>query len=344
MEWLNSNQIKVNPVKRPKKITGTRFASIMGLNTWNTPFKTWCEITRTYEEPFVDTKYTRAGKIIEPKQAEYVKKAYFMIDLTSPTDVYGENYFKKTYGDFFPENPIFGGMWDYILKDDGKITGVLEMKTTKRAEDWKDGIPEYYALQAALYAFLLGVEDVIMVVSFLEDSDYEHPENFVPSAKNTRVIPFTLSEKYPNFARYVKQGINFWNDYVVTGISPEYDEKADAEILKELRTNNFSPDTDINLVISDAEKLKKQIEKMSAEIKPLQERLDTLTGIIKSAAIEQFRGGDKKVNIQGKDYVWTVSRGVSVKVNKNALEKDGLLDKYSTTEPTYKLTATIKEE
>ena len=51
-----------------KKITGTRFAAIMGLNKWTTPFNAWCAITRTYEEPFEDTIYTVAGKTIEPKQ------------------------------------------------------------------------------------------------------------------------------------------------------------------------------------------------------------------------------------------------------------------------------------
>ena len=58
MEWLDGNRIKINPPKRPKRITGTRFASILGLDRWNTPFKTWCAITRTYEEPFVDNVYT----------------------------------------------------------------------------------------------------------------------------------------------------------------------------------------------------------------------------------------------------------------------------------------------
>lgn len=72
-EWLESKQLKIIPPKRPKKVTGTRFAAIMGLNAWNTPFKTWCEITRTYEEPFEETIYTAAGKAIEPKQAEYMK-------------------------------------------------------------------------------------------------------------------------------------------------------------------------------------------------------------------------------------------------------------------------------
>ena len=62
-EFIN-NTLKIEPPKKPKKITGTRFASILGLDRWNSPFKTWCAITRTYEEPFEDTIYTIAGKII----------------------------------------------------------------------------------------------------------------------------------------------------------------------------------------------------------------------------------------------------------------------------------------
>ena len=168
-----NNTVVTDPPKRPKKITGTRFASILDLNRWNTPFKTWCAITRTYEEPFVDSKYTIAGKIIEPKIINYLNKVYFFGDLKSPTDIYGKDYFNKTYGDFFKDVEIFGGMWDALYYEDGKAAAVIEIKTTKRAEDWSNGAPNYYALQAALYAYLLGIDDVVMAASFLEEKDYE---------------------------------------------------------------------------------------------------------------------------------------------------------------------------
>ena len=130
MEWLDGNKIQIIPPKRPKKLTGTRFATILGLNPWSTPFEIWCEVTRTYQKPFEDTIYTIAGKTIEPKQAEYMKQTYFMSNLVTPTDLWGKDYFNKTYGDFFKESPILGGMWDYLLYGkDGKPTTVLEMKT-----------------------------------------------------------------------------------------------------------------------------------------------------------------------------------------------------------------------
>lgn len=345
MEWLG-NQLKVDKPKRPKKITGTRFASIMGLNPWSSEFATWCEITKTYQEPFEDTIYTIAGKTIEPKQAEYVKKAYFLPHLITPTDVYGEDYFNKTYGDFFPENKVLGGMWDYLNKDDGKkVSHVLEMKTTKRAEDWKDDIPEYYAMQGALYAYLLGVDDVLMVVSFLEEKDYAHPEKFKCTAKNTKVIPFKVSERYPDMKKLVKKAETWYRDYVETGISPAFDEKVDEKILKELRKNNVNPDTDVESLLKEADKIIEKLAVYEEMTKPLEDRLENIKGQIKQYAQGQFRDGDKKVELSSSKTVWTLSKSVTTTVDKKKLEKDKLLEKYSTQSETYRLTSkAIKEE
>lgn len=340
MEWLENNCLKIVPPKKPKKITGTRFAAIMGKNTWNTPFKTWCEITRTYEEPFEDTIYTIAGKVIEPKQAEYMRRAYFMTGLKTPTDIFGENYFQKTFGDFFKESPIFGGMWDYLLYDEsGKPTTVLEMKTTKRSEDWENDIPEYYALQAALYAYLLGVDSVMMVASFLEDKDYKNPEAFIPSSSNTIVIPFKVSERYPDFQKLIKKAEKWWKTCVEGGVSPAFDEKRDADILKVLRTNTLNPETDIESVLEEAEALQEEIDKVNESIADKESRLKTLKDIIKEHAIKSFRDGDKSVALQSKRYIWNVSCSVRKDIDKEALKADGLLDKYNTkSTTTYRLT------
>jgi predicted phage-related endonuclease len=275
-----------------------------------------------------------------------MKKSYFMTNLISPTDIYGEDYFKKTWGDFFGDTPILGGMWDYLLYDrNGKPTTVLEMKTTKRAEDWADDIPEYYALQAALYAYLLGVDDVIMVASFLEEKDYADPSKYTPSAKNTMTKPFKVSERYPEFEKkYVKPALKWWRDHVETGISPAFDEKKDAEILKVLRTNNLSPETDLNDLVKEAEELKDHIEQVQATVADDEKRYKLLTEMIKKAAIAKFRDGDKKVSIAGTVYSWEVSKTTTTKIDKDAMKADGVLDKYSVAEDSYRLSPkAIKE-
>lgn len=348
MEWLDGNKIQIIPPKRPKKLTGTRFATILGLNPWSTPFEIWCEVTRTYQKPFEDTIYTIAGKTIEPKQAEYMKQTYFMSNLVTPTDIWGKDYFRQTYGDFFRESPVLGGMWDYLLYGkDGKPTTVLEMKTSKRVEDWKDDIPEYYALQAALYAYLLGVDEVIMVASFLEPKDYDVPEKFVCSGENTITRPFKVSERYPDFEKkYVKPALKWWKDYVESGISPAFDERKDAEILKALRTNNLSPETDMAALVKEAEDLKDTMERILAHegIPDMEKRYKVVTDMIKKAAIAQFRDGDKKVSIAGSAYNWEVSRTSTTKIDKDAMKADGILAKYTTTEDSYRISPKIIKE
>lgn len=336
MEWLDGNRVKITPPKKCKKITGTRFATILGLNPWSTAFEMWCAITRTYEKPFEDTIYTVAGKVIEPKQAEYMENSYGM-DIIRPSDVWGKDYFSKTYGDFFPRHKHLGGMWDYLLKgEDGKVEAILEMKTTKRVEDWEDDVPEYYALQAALYAYLYGVDNVIMVVSFLSEKDYDNPEDYVPNVSNTVTKEFKVSERYPDFANMVAQVEQWWTDHVDTGISPVFDETKDAEILKALRTNSVST-TDIQDVIKEAETLKSEIDDVEKQISDKEKKLKVLNDTIKEHALSKFRDGDKKVEIKGSTYVWTVSKTETTSIDKDALTADGLLDKYTKKTETYRM-------
>lgn len=337
MEWLDGNRIRIVPPKRPKKLTATRFATVLGLNPWSTPFEIWCAVTRTWEKPFEDTKFTLAGKAIEPKQAAYMKDTYMMSNLVTPTEIWGEDYFHKTYGDFFPEQKILGGMYDFLLYGkNGKPTTVLEMKTTGRVEDWKDDIPEYYALQAALYAYLLGVDEVIMVASFLEPKDYDDPEKFVCSGENTITRPFKVSERYPDFEKkYVKPALKWWKDFVESGISPAFDERKDAEILKALRTNNLSPETDMAALVKEAEDLKTKLDAHAAEVAEDEKRYKVLTDMLKAKAIEQFRDGDTKSVITGSRYAWEIRKTERSSIDKKRMEKDGCLKKYTVTTPTY---------
>ena len=338
MRWIEGNQIKVDPPKRPKRITGTRFASILGLDRWNSEFKTWCAITRTYEEPFVENKYTKAGKAIEPKIVDYLRKAYWM-DIKTPEDIYGKNYFEKTWGNFFPDIDTFGGMWDALYYENGGMSAVIEIKTTKRVEDWKDGAPDNYALQAALYAYLLGVDNVIMVCAFLEEGDYDKPEDFVPHAGNTIIDEFSISERFPRFQAHINRATDWWNDHVVTGISPEFDEKKDADILKELRKNTITVDTDIDALIVEGEKLKDAIDLIKeSELKDMEKRLNEIKGQVRKYCMGQFREGDQRVAIPGERYEWVLSKSVGTEIDKKALEKDGLLGKYSKEKVGYRFT------
>jgi len=344
INWKDSH-IEVDPPKRAKKITGTRFGAILGLNPWSTPFASWCEITKTYQEPFVDTIYTQAGKVIEGKQIEYMRKAYAMRNLLTPTDVYGPDFFQRTYGDFFGDKKIFGGMWDSILVDENGVPeAVLEFKTTKRSEDWEQDIPEYYALQASLYAYLLGVDYVIMVGTFLEPSDYDHPEDFIPSAENTITRDFRVSERYPNFQQYINAATTWWEEHVLTGISPAYDPKKDEDILKELSKVTAAPGTEWDAVIAEAESLKDEIDIAKAAIAGKEKRYKQITDMLKQDSMSNFIPGIKNVEINGSRYTFSIKKSVKPVLDEDAIKADGLFDQYSVEKTTYTITAKLNKE
>lgn len=344
IKWVESH-IEVAPPKRPKKLTATRFASVLDLNPWSTPFEIWCAVTRTYEKPFEDTKYTVAGKTIEPKQIAYMRQSYQMDNLMTPTDMYGKDYFSTTMGDFFGDTPILGGMWDSLLVDeDKKPETVLEFKTTSRIEDWKNDIPEYYALQAALYAFLLGIENVVMICSALEPKDYDHPEDFVPTVANTFTRMFKLHERYPDFEAKCRYVVEWWNTYVETGISPNYDEKKDAEILTALRTVSVDAGADLKALLKEADSLKDEIDAEESKLKQKKDRLKALTDRFKAEALSRFGADDKYVTLEGEHYRWKMTKYVTCKLDEKRLKADGLYDRYATSDTSYKMTSTKIEE
>ena len=358
IKW-NGSTIVVDAPKKPKKITGTHFPTVLGFDPWKTPFEAWCRCTRTYEIPFEGNKYTNAGEIIEPKVFDFLRTSMgFGKKLITPEDVYGKDHFKKTWGDFFPDKDIFGGMWDCLVVDgEGKPEYVVEIKTVQvdgrsgSLEDrWKDGeAPHYQALQASLYAYLLGIDKVLMVAVALEDKkgDYEHPEQVVPSYANGNVYidEFKVSERYPNFDLYIEQAKAWWKTYVLNGISPEFDEKKDAEILKALRTNSLNPETDMAALVSEAEQLKTEIDEVSLSVAEKEKRLKAINEQIKKYALEQFRDGDKKVSIKGQRYEWVLSKTATTELDKDSLKADGLYEKYIKEKINYRLTTSeIKED
>ena len=100
----------------------------------------------------------------------------------------------------------------------------------------------------------------------------------------------------------------------------------------------LTPETDIEALVAEAEALKKELDGVAASTAEKEKRLKTINDIIKEHAMSQFRDGDKKVEVKGSVYVWTVSRSETTGIDKDALKADGLLDKYSKKSVQYRMT------
>ena len=350
LKWENGHIVTECP-KKPKKITGTHFPEILGIHPYTTAFEAWCRCTRTFELPFEGNEYTHAGEVIEPKVDAYLRDE-MMYNLITPEDKYGKDFFKQTWGDFFPEQKIFGGMWDaLILTDTGEVESVVEIKTVLAdghsgdfEDRWKDGkAPDYQALQASLYAHLLGIRNVMVigVPLYRSKGDYENPEQVKVGYAygNFWIDEFDIYERYPNFADYIERAVVFWKNNVLSGVSPQYDENKDADILKELRKVSIDKDSEnLEDILAEAEQLQAEIEEVKAGIAEKEKRLKVLTEFFKTDAMKHFEDpGITSVDVSGSRYRWTVNKSTKTSVDTAKLKKDGLYEKYTKTDETYTL-------
>ena len=91
-------------------------------------------------------------------------------------------------------------------------------------------------------------------------------------------------------------------------------------------------------MIAEAEGIKKELDEVAATTADKEKRLKVINDIIKEHAVSQFREGDKKVEVKGATYCWTVSRSETTTIDKDALKADGLLDKYQKKSEQYRMT------
>ena len=350
MNWHYSEDRKhielEQPPKQHKLLTGTRFASCLGLNPYSSPFQIWCECTKLVTPPYEETMYTRAGRIIEPLQREYVSKTF--PNIKGPEEYFGNAYEMYRWNFFDDKFKPYGGLWDAVsTKSNGKdIAMVVEFKTANSAAKWVDGPPIYYLMQGALYAKMLGLDKVLFVASFLSPMDYAHPEEFVPNETNTTMIVKKLKDivlevdgEYLSFDELYDKGLDFWNNYVLTGISPEFDEKLDKEYLDIIRASKPSNDNDLTTMCVEAIKIAKEIKSLeiSSGIKVKKDELKVLEDAIKKVMIDS--------NLDRCDK-YKLKRDVKLKFNEKALEKDNkaLYNKYCEESISYTLSKDLKEE
>lgn len=341
MDWkFNDERSRIvlsEPPKRPKKITATRLGSILGLNPWQSPFATWCEMCRVYKEPFVENKYTKAGKTIEPIIIDWLKDE-FEDGVVSPADFYGNTWstVKKQY-DFYKGTKIFGGMWDAkIVNLNNEAVAIIEIKTSSRPQDWEDGVPYEKLVQALQYGHLEGAKRTFVAVAFLSDEDYMHPQRFVPkSGENIKLYSFdtenaciTFDGEDTTISELIEYARQWWKAYVLTGISPEFKGKKDDEILKVLKTQRPDLDTekDLGIIMGKVDELEKKISKIKAEnsLDDLEKELKDYKDALKKKLQGGMNEDDEKVEV-GK---WSLTKAERTSVDTAKMKKDGIYDNY----------------
>lgn len=292
----NRERIIISPPKQTLRISGHRLSSILGLNKYQSQFGAWAEITKLAKLPFEDNKYLNAGRVLEPKIIEYVGKSF--PNVMSIKDYYGSSFEEYEFNNFKDDSNIFGGVIDAVstANDKKTITMICECKTSGHPEQWRNGnVPVEYLLQGALYSYLKGLDRVLFACTFLDDVDYGRPQDVVVNDKNTILVVkrlkdmlFEIDGEYYNIEGCMQKAVEWWQNHVMTGISPEFDEKADKEYLDIIRATDATKDNDLVDVCKEALDLAIKIDELkeTSGINALEKRLKLLETSIKNEMIE----------------------------------------------------------
>lgn len=332
-EWKYSDDRKriilTEPPKQKLRITGHRFASVLGLNQYQSPFGSWCEITKLVKLPFEDNKYTIAGKTIEPKLINFVREKF--PNCMSIEEYYGNNIEKYRWNNFVDDSNIFGGVMDAVAtKNDLKtILAVVECKTSSKPHLWENNqVPIEYLLQGCEYSYLKKLDRVIFICAFLQEADYNHPEKFVPTEENTILVVKKIKDvriEMPNgdlisFKEAIAYCEDWWHKYIETGISPEFDEKKDKEYLDIIRTSKPQNDNDLDNLCISAKLLEDEINDIidKNELDKKQKELKTLKDGIKEKMMDMLSDGETKVSYRQ----WKLTGSISNKFDDKKFKKE----------------------
>ena len=201
-------------------------------------------------------------------------------------------------------------------------------------------------LQGAEYAKLKGIDRIIFVCSFLKDDDYNHPENFKVTDENTTIVIKKLSDilveihgEYYNIDGLFDIATSWWNRFIETGISPQFDEKTDKEYLDIIRATDATKDEELEDVCKKAYDLNITIKNLKEDvgIDALEKQLKNYETAIKAKMIESDLAtcGNYKLK-----------KTIKSKFDETAFKKDyeDLYIKYSEETESYTLTKNNQKE
>lgn len=339
------------PPKQRLRITGHRMASVLGLNPYQTPFGAWAEITKLVKLPFEDTKYTLAGKAIEPKLIDLIAKKF--PNTMSIEEYYGNNIDTYRYNNFVNDSNVFGGVMDAVCTEDDMktLTAIIECKTSSKPQEWENNnVPITHLLQGAEYAYLKGIDRIVFICAFLQDDDYNHPEQFKPTEKNTIIVVKKLKDivvdvngKLMTFEDIIKYCEEWWNNHIEKGVSPRFDEIKDKEYLDIMRETQPGNDNDLDSLINYASFLQDEINTIRKNnlLDNLEKTLKTVESSIKEKMMELLGENETKVQYGTYKLSGTVSKKFDEKLFKQDHPKT--YENYMKDSITYRLTK-VKEK
>lgn len=314
------------PEKRfVRKISGTSFAGIVGMSPWDTRFTAMCKFLGLCDEDISSKPAVVAGKVLEEVIVEHCRH----LGVIPASEVFEP---RTGSHDEWPsdfDDPDFVGHLDGMMADG---SAVVEVKTTGRPEDWADGVPMHYWLQASLYAHFMGVDKIVFLVGILTDEDRRNPLNWDPAGHVYRVDV----QKHPDTEKLIEKAREIRHSTLRSEVVPltQYDPSSpkDKELMDYFQSRLLEGGELFDKACELAE-VEDRIRQIETENKDLYDRAKSLRETLKTAMVSSERG---QVTTQSGTYklVKTTRRTL----DKALIIEDGLdPDRYSKTTESYTL-------
>jgi hypothetical protein len=348
--------IRFDKKKKPKKVTGSRFSTILGKDDYNTAFSVACEMAYLYKDD-APSKHTEAGDVLEPVIRSYVRtnaKEFLSEGLNcSDGDVIGveEPVPSMMCGhDHFPDGGIFGGMVDGYVLVNGKRVAVLEIKTTNNEAKWIDaetgtrtGVPINYCYQTALYAHLSGLKKIVFAAGFLRDEHYDDLSAWSPDEENCQILIVDA----PDISEELLAADKWYEEYLEAGVTPEWTEK-DEEIVEYLQSAiQEPPPKDLKTLMSEYAELDKELDTyadVSEKISVIKKGMDERKEAVREYMMQMFEPGQKKRVEEEGHLKFSVTRSVRTDLDRDRMKEDGVYDKYLKEKESFTLSVRKEKE
>lgn len=286
--------------QRRKGIGGSDAATVLGLNKYKSPLTLWLEKTgRKPEDDLSGNEKVYWGKTLEEPVAARFAKNHPEFSVQRRNGMYVDD-----------ERPVFADI-DRMLIRDGKQVGVLEIKTAdaRRAEDWNDGVPDYYLPQPLHYLMVTGLQEAWVAV-LIGGNDYRE---------------FKVTYDDEDIAALTEAEDTFWN-YIETDTMPELVGNDDEG--GSLAIGFADHDEGIGYLEEDDKTMKivDEYDRLNAEVKSLEKAKK-----IRSNQIKELIGNNKGVANPYYKLTWVRSTKTNTDTKRLFDEHPELKDEYTTT-------------
>ena len=287
------------------KVTGTYMAGLLGKSKWTTPFVATAKMLRIFDEDIGDKKEVHAGHVLEPKILDYVGALH-------GDEIFGERRGNHEEWESDFDDPVFGGHIDGMMPD-GTI---VEVKTTKNPEDWVDGVPEYYWIQASLYAHFLKSDKIMFLVGFTDEKSLSDPDSWEPNERTVARFDVPIIK---GFDEMLEQAKEIYEDTVLQNRTAEMmPNPMDRRVGNLVHSQIWTYD-DVQGAIADLRTSQKILDGYKAVEKGIQDQKDALMLYLKAHKTETVSDDISTVKITSYN---------RHSIDSDALKRDGLYENY----------------